>query len=196
MIIESRIQRREGKIPEALATATHALKLAREQGELIGQIDALIARSESHTASERDDAIEDLKQALRLNARSSQDPAGRNPKVYGICHLHLVRHYLARHDLYHALASFAQWQSVRERVEHRNIHEQAEQLAKELDRHSRLEFRGEDDLNYKNNCDRLEEFLLRQARGRCRTQEEMVDELGISRQLLIKWLAKYKIANS
>jgi tetratricopeptide (TPR) repeat protein len=204
LIIESRIQRREGDTPGALSTATRALKLARKQGELIGQLDALIARSESYTASEGDNAtasegdnaIEDLKQALRLNARSSHDPAGRNPKVYGICHLHLVRHYLARHNLYYALASFAHWQSVRDRVEHRSIHEKAEQLAKELDRHSRLEFRGGDDLNYKNNCSRLEEFLLRQARRRCRTQEEMAVALGISRALLVQWIAKYKIAKS
>jgi hypothetical protein len=191
MIVESRILRHQGRKPDALILANKAYDLARKRQELLGQIDALVARSESYDILRSRKAIEDLLAALELNKRAAAKSWWFNPKVHGICHLHLVKHYLEVGRTYDALASFAEWGKVRDLVEHKNIHDLAAKVASKLDRCEKMEFRAADGLNYKMNARRLREFLLRQARMHHRTQSEMKKALGISRTLLNEWMVEF-----
>jgi hypothetical protein len=61
LIVESRLWRLEGDRGKALEVANDALALARSQREIIGQIDALVARSEAYGRTGSGEAIEDLK---------------------------------------------------------------------------------------------------------------------------------------
>ena len=196
LILESRILRHEGNKEESRSVATRAYDLAKDQQELLGQIDALVARSESCDPRAQRDAIEDLLAALELNGNPGNPAWAFNPKVHGVCHLHLVLHYLKLGRTYEALASFVEWEKVRNRVEHKSIHQLADQVATMLDRCERVEFRAADGLNYKANSRRLREFLLRQARLRHPTQEGMARTLGISRTLLNEWLAEFRIGSN
>ena len=78
-------------------------------------------------------------------------------------------------------------------MEHKSIHLLADQVAEMVDRCEKIEFRATDGLSYKANSRRLREFLLRQARMRYRTQEDMKRALGISRTLLNEWMVEFDL---
>jgi hypothetical protein len=189
MIVESRILRREAKNAHAYDIADQAYGLAKARRDVLGQIDALVARSESNDSPRA--AIADLTTALDLNGSVGGESWGFNPKVHAICHLHLVRHYVELKNISDALASFGEWDRVRDRVEHQSIHQLAGEVAALLDKSERLEFRASDGLNYKVHSRRLREFLLRQARMKHHTQEDIRSALHISRGTLNKWMREF-----
>ena len=194
MIVHSRILRITGQYESARSVATKALRLAREQHEQIGQIDALIARGETYREQERCDVpIQDLLRAVRLNRRLADPKQPANPKVHAICHLHLAQNYIKLGRMHEALASFTEWERVRTRVEHKNIHELAASIAPKLNRTTILEFDiTKHGLSYQHNERRLREFLLAQASMRAGNQQETADLLDVTRQTVAKWQTEAK----
>lgn len=197
MIVRSRIYRQDRKPSRAREIASEALELAQKQKERLAEIDALIARSEAHRAERNFDlGIKDLLRALDLNRPPGGKTFSMNPKVHGICHLHLVQHYLARKRLPDALASFAEWKEVSRIVEHANIRALASDLRKKLDGKSVLvidvrDHTKKDILKYRKYDNMLREFLFRQATLRARTQEELGSLLGITPPTRIRWSAEF-----
>jgi tetratricopeptide (TPR) repeat protein len=115
LIVQSRILRHQGRYHDAARFAARALRLALKNQERLTQIDALIARSEAYGAERKkhDLAVADLLDALKLNRTADGTTSSSNPKVHAICHLHLVQNFLALKRLPDALASFAEWEKVR-----------------------------------------------------------------------------------
>jgi len=192
MIVHSRILRMTGQHQSACTVATKALRLARDQHEQLGQLDALIDRSETYREQKQHDpAIRDLLRALKLNRRLADPKRPANPKVHAICHLHLVQNYLALERMHDAVVSFTEWERVQHRVEHKNIHELAASIAPKLNRTTVLEIdTTKHGLNYEQNERRLREFLLAQASMRANNQQETADLLDVTRQTVAKWHAE------
>ena len=109
--------------------------------------------------------------------------------MHGLAHLHLVQHYLAMKRIPDALASFAEWEKVRHEVEHSSLHQLAERLGPKLEPQGKLliDIDQPTGLNIRANIALLRDFLLRQATIRSRTQDEIAERLGITRQALSKW---------
>jgi tetratricopeptide (TPR) repeat protein len=193
LIIESRILRHKKRYSDAARVATRAVQLAEKNHERLTRIDALIARSEAYAAADKKHgrAVGDFLEALNLNA-TADGTASPSPKVHGLAHLHLVQHYLAMKRIPDALASFAEWEKVHNEVEHSSLHQLAARLAPKLEPQGKLliDINQPTGLNIKGNVAVLRGFLLRQATIRSRTNAEVVERLGISRQALSKWRNK------
>ena len=202
-IVRSRIARQridesasQGESPNqeladsAVKYASEALDAAKRQDEPLGMIDALVAHSEAlyvqkPTEARFECAVGDLRQALKLN----RVQGARSPRVDGMCHLQLARHFLLHGQQHIAIKHFSMWRAVASRVEHRSLHHVAAVIAKNLnvDKFFVVDA-AKGNLRYPDHKRALQQFLLRQVSAQSITESEKARRLGITRQGLAKWM--------
>jgi len=135
-VVRSRLERDRGRFfalnvqaveqaKRARRCAEDALKLATDNHQTSCEVDALIALAESKLGISGGAGIEnDLAHAIT--------GAKGNPKVIGVCQLHLTRFYVRRRDLASAESSFRAWEKYRDRIQHGLIHHVAREIEAEL----------------------------------------------------------------
>jgi tetratricopeptide (TPR) repeat protein len=188
LIIESRILRRkangaEDVLKRARDIASEAFRGAERGGLVLCQTDALLARGE---------ALLDLKEVKSARgdfSRALEMGGAENPKMYGICRLHLAKTYVADRNLHMAEKHFDEWKRVEKQVENQLAHDCArivqEQLA-ELTEDFVISSAAQD-LKYENHLKNLQAFLETRAKQKSGGDESVAEILGVSRQTLYNW---------
>jgi len=189
LILRSRLQRYRHNIDEAKALAQEALNRAISTEQRPQIIEAYIARGEAHTEAgnsspeSRAQAVQDFEHALEF--------VDRNPKSYGICHLHLSNAYIKQKDAGRAREHFQKWESVKRQVQQQIVQDIGKKVSQELVEASKawLLIRTEDTLEFSHHEQRVRQFLINQATARHKGNvAKIAKSLGIKRATYYNWL--------
>jgi tetratricopeptide (TPR) repeat protein len=181
MILESRIHRRKRDPLKAANVASDALRKAHDAGQVLCEIDALITRGEARLdLGDYRDARSDFTDALKQGNSNAQTQA--------VCHLHLADTALKENNIRLAEEHYSEWQKVEHYVENAIVQALAENVGSAIAQ-QRSDFVipwTSDDLNFEHHVDLLWEFLLKQARRKHTSKDQIARVLGVSRQTLYK----------
>ncbi len=202
-IVRSRIARREGSIQakagnesrasdlagQALKHAENAKKLADELKLPLITIDTLIVQGEALLLRKK---VQEAQCAF-TTALSILQPPGRatmnNPKVEGILYVHLARSFLLENNPGAAESWLNRWNAVKATVEHRLVHEMANEVSEEVTA-SKRDFMISwqiTSLNYKKYRDDLFKWLYDRASFDNPAQIHIASRLGLDRVTLSNW---------
>jgi hypothetical protein len=185
LIVKSRIQRAQNNFIGALEAADEARSFATKGGQLMCEIDALIAGSEA-----------DLSLGKYVAARHKLQIALRdvhnNPQTEAVCHLRLAATWLGENSLSKAEEHFAVWTRVRDGIQNQVVHTIAESVREVLEE-------GQEDftishktkkLKYEDHEKRLLQFLYKLASRSSSKEVDIAKRLGLSRTTLHNRLKK------
>jgi len=193
LIIRSRIEREMNKnYVAAEKRASTAYDRADAKHLILCKIDALIARGEARISRrEFKMARKDLEEALDLNqtSNSGRKDEGASPKIEAVCHLHMARSFALEGEGSQAREHFQKWEALRVEVEHSFIHKLAVSVDKEISSLEEGFFIPPDtmDLNYGKWREKLQIFLVNQAKFRKQEKEQQRELLGVARPTFLKW---------
>jgi tetratricopeptide (TPR) repeat protein len=185
VIVKSRISRLRQEPRRAELLAREALEIS-EKAQLSAEQMALayIARAAARIDLERfEDARQDLRAALRA--------AMNHPQTRAVVHLHFATGFVRERNLRLALKHFAEYKKLEPGLESAVVRDLAKRVRREIESRKEdfLISREEHVLSYDDHEKKLRQFLIRQARQRCDTHNQMAKALGISRQTLYNWLS-------
>ena len=191
-IVRSRITSREGRNPEqARDEAEKALKLMAGQEELLGVIDAKVARAEALLdLGQVGAARQDLEEALETVRKPNQ-------KIEGLLHIMLARAYALAGGTPAAEAHLQRWEECKPYVEHALVHAMAEKVIAQVQL-NKDDFKirwDTTDLVYAHHELRLRRWLVNRAHYRRRpgqTKADVADSLGVVRTTLNNWEIELK----
>jgi tetratricopeptide (TPR) repeat protein len=186
-IVRSRIARARDDKKAAFRLAERAFSQATVRNERLGQIEALIAMSESR-GGHHDDSVADLIKAKKLNQQAEREGKvwSSNLKIDAICTLHMVKQHLASNQRAKADKCFKDWVAIQDKVEHAHVRKMAETLSAQLTLHTpdRFELSG---LNFPANRDRMLLHLIEEAeaeKNRKLSYRELGEALGVSTSVI------------
>jgi tetratricopeptide (TPR) repeat protein len=197
LTVRSRLERFRKRFDVASTFAHQALNRATSTQQRPQIIEAYIvlgeARVESNDASAEDceRAIQDFQNALEF--------VDRNPKCYGVCHLHLAHAYLKQKDLIRARDHFEKWEGVKDQVQQQVVQDIGKRVAQELAAASktRLLVSADETLEFNYHERRVREFLITQATAQHNGNvAKIAKSLGIKRATYYNWLKELRSAGA
>jgi tetratricopeptide (TPR) repeat protein len=193
LVVRSRIEREMKKdYVAAERHASTAYNIADAKHLILCKIDALIARGEARIRRRAfENARKDLEEALDLNHKSDsgRKDEGASPKIEAVCHLHLAHSFALECEGNRARDHFQKWELLHVEVEHSFIHKLAASVEREISSLEEGFFIPPDtmDLNYERWKERLQIFLVKQAKSREQEKEQQRELLGVARPTFLKW---------
>src|SRR5262245_3791135 len=175
---------------EAIDLATQGIERAND--ELSCQIEGYITRAKaSIQLGNYSDAHKDLEVILDISCGPERTEDNVNPRVAANVYLEFCRSAVRQGNLREARNHFDKWKQLEAEVEHGGVHALAKKVESELTdtnqnillfQFNPLDTESEMALNYRANLEKLQDFLIKQAKRVATSDVGVADLLGVSRQ--------------